>query len=87
MVQLILLSLAKHFIEIYSKEGDTILDPFAGVGTTLDAANILRRNSLGVELNFDFIKLFNQGIDAKDGTQNFNYQRVWNGLRKQMVHI
>lgn len=70
------LSLAKHFIEIYSKKGDTILDPFAGVGTTLDAANLLKRNSLGVELNLDFIKLFNQGIDSKDGIQNFDYQRA-----------
>ena len=69
------LSLAKHFIEIYSKEGDTVLDPFAGVGTTLDAANLLKRNSLGVELNPDFVKLFNKGIDAKDGKQNHNYQR------------
>jgi len=69
------LSLAKHFIEIYSKEGDTVLDPFAGVGTTLDAANILKRNSLGIELNSEFIKLFNEGIDIKDGKQNFDYER------------
>lgn len=69
------LSLAKHFIEIYSKEGDTVLDPFAGVGTTLDAANLLKRNSLGVELNPEFIKLFNEGIDIKDGIQNPDYQR------------
>lgn len=70
------LSLAQHFIEIYSKEGDTILDPFAGVGTTLDAANLLKRHSFGVELNLDFIKLFGQGIDIKDGKQNVNYQRA-----------
>ena len=79
------LSLAKHFIEIYSKEGDTVLDPFAGVGTTLDAANILKRNSLGVELNPDFIKLFNRGIDIKDGIQNYNYQRaVFQGSALQL---
>jgi len=70
------LSLAKHFIEIYSKENDTVLDPFAGVGTTLDAANLLKRNSLGVELNPEFIKLFNKGIDIKDGIQNHDYQRT-----------
>jgi len=70
------LSLAKHFIEIYSKEGDTILDPFAGVGTTLDAANLLKRNSLGIELKPEFITLFNKGIDQKDGIQDCNYQRV-----------
>ncbi|MBI4647405.1 MAG: site-specific DNA-methyltransferase [Bacteroidia bacterium] len=70
------ISLAKHFIKIYSKPGDTILDPFAGVGTTLDAANILKRHSIGVELNDDFIKLFNQGIDPKDGKPNFDYRRI-----------
>lgn len=70
------LSLAKHFIEIYSKENDTVLDPFAGVGTTLDAANLLKRNSWGVELNSEFVDLFNEGIDPKDGIQNNDYRRV-----------
>jgi len=69
------LSLAKHFVEIYSKPGDTVLDPFAGVGTTLDAANLLKRHSLGIELNFDFITLFNEGIDIKDGIEDHSYQR------------
>jgi DNA modification methylase len=70
------ISLAKHFIKIYSKPGDTIFDPFSGVGTTLDAANILRRHSIGIELNDDFIKLFNQGIDPKDGKPNHDYRRI-----------
>ena len=68
--------LAKHFIKIYSKPGDTIFDPFAGVGTTLDAANILKRHSLGIELNKEFIKLFNQGIYLKDGKPNSEYRRI-----------
>jgi DNA modification methylase len=70
------LTLAKHFIEIYSKIGDTVFDPFAGVGTTLDAANILKRDSLGIELNPDFIRLFNKGIDPKDGKQDILYKRM-----------
>lgn len=70
------ITLAKHFINIYSKTGDTVLDPFAGVGTTLDAANILKRHSLGIELNDDFIKLFNQGIDPKDGKNNSDFRRI-----------
>lgn len=68
--------LAKHFIKIYSKPNDTIFDPFAGVGTTLDAANILKRHSIGIELNDDFIKLFNQGIDPKDGKPSPDYRRI-----------
>lgn len=70
------IALAKHFIKIYSKPGDTVFDPFAGVGTTLDAANILHRHSIGIELNEDFIKLFNQGVDSKDGKANNEYRRI-----------
>ena len=70
------IALAKHFIKIYSKPNDTIFDPFAGVGTTLDASNILERHSIGIELNDDFIKLFNQGIDTKDGKPNPDYRRI-----------
>jgi DNA modification methylase len=70
------ISLAKHFIKIYSKPGDTVFDPFAGVGTTLDAANILKRHSIGIELNQNFIKLFNKGIDTKDGVPDYAYRRI-----------
>ena len=70
------ISLAKHFIDIYSKPGDTVLDPFSGVGTTLDAANIMGRHSIGIELNEKYIKLFNQGIDPKDGNPNSEYRRI-----------
>ncbi len=70
------IDLAKHFIKIYSKKNDVILDPFAGVGTTLDAANILDRHSVGFELNNKFIELFKKGIDKKDGNLNSNYKRI-----------
>lgn len=70
------ISLAKHFLDIYSKTGDLILDPFAGVGTLMDAANILKRHSIGIEINENFVKLFNQGIDSKDGKTNSDYRRI-----------
>lgn len=40
-----------------SKEGDTILDPFMGAGTTALVARKRNRNFIGFELNPDYIKI------------------------------
>ena len=40
---------ARLFIEEFTKEGDTILDPFTGYGTTLVVAQKLKRVGVGVE--------------------------------------
>ena len=41
----------------YSKEGDLVLDQFAGGGTTLIEAKLLNRNIIGVDINPNAIKL------------------------------
>lgn len=38
-------------VQEYSKEGDLILDPFSGRGTSIIAASILNRKSVGIEIN------------------------------------
>jgi len=50
-------SLALQQIEIFTKRGETVLDPFVGVGTTLDAAMESGRNGIGIELNPKFARL------------------------------
>lgn len=42
-------------IKAGSKIGDTILDPFAGSGTTLSAALKLKRNAVGIEINKKYV--------------------------------
>ncbi len=42
--------LPEWFIKLFTKEGDTVLDPFMGSGTTNIVANKLRRNSIGIEI-------------------------------------
>jgi len=43
--------LAERLIRMFSVVGDTVLDPFAGTGTTLWAALRLHRNAIGVEID------------------------------------
>ncbi len=47
-------SLARQQIEIYTRRGDLVLDPFVGVGTTLDVCAELGRRGVGIELNAAF---------------------------------
>jgi DNA modification methylase len=42
---------ASTLINLYSSENDTILDPFCGIGTIPVEANLLNRDSVGVDLN------------------------------------
>jgi hypothetical protein len=42
---------ADYVVEKYTNEGDTILDPFAGRGTSLFSAAVRGRHALGVEIN------------------------------------
>lgn len=47
--------LPEWFIKLFTKEYDTVLDPFAGSGTTLHSARKLYRNSIGIEMNPDYV--------------------------------
>lgn len=58
-------SLAEHHIMVYTKRGETVLDPFAGVGTTLDACLALGRKGIGIELNPEFVELAKADIDRR----------------------
>lgn len=49
-------SLPEWFIKLFTKEGDTILDPFLGSGTTSIVAKKMNRNSIGIEILEDYYK-------------------------------
>ena len=51
------LALLERIIETSSNEGDVVLDPFAGCGTTCEAAERLGRQWVGIDLNKDAYKL------------------------------
>jgi DNA modification methylase len=53
-----------RLINMYSVYGDTVLDPFWGTGTTSFAAMVAGRNSIGYELDEDFVQLFDKRVDS-----------------------
>lgn len=53
----------RNIILRYSKEGDLILDPFVGGGTSLIEAKLLNRNIIGVDINPNSIDLCRSKID------------------------
>jgi site-specific DNA-methyltransferase (adenine-specific) len=49
--------LIERMVLASSNEGDLVLDPFSGSGTTLRVCQQLNRNCVGIELNEDYIKM------------------------------
>jgi DNA modification methylase len=49
--------LPEWFIKLFTKEGDTVLDPFMGSGTTNIVAKRLRRNSIGIEISPEYYEI------------------------------
>ena len=54
--------LAHDHIISWSNEGDTILDPFAGSGTTLKMAKKNNRNCIGIEISKEYIDIINKRL-------------------------
>ncbi|MGL4465687.1 MAG: DNA-methyltransferase, partial [Planctomycetia bacterium] len=51
-----------RIIRVSSNEGDLVLDPFAGSGTTLAVAKKLGRRYLGYDLSEDYVRLANERL-------------------------
>lgn len=55
--------LPEWFIKLFTKEGDTVLDPFAGSGTTLVVANRMKRHSVGIEIVKEYVEMMREQIN------------------------
>lgn len=51
------IALARRVIELFTHEGELVVDPFVGSGTTLVAAQDLNRNAVGFDLQRQYIEL------------------------------
>src|SRR3990172_4428138 len=73
--------LPRRLIKMFSFIGDTVFDPFTGSGTTNLAAKNLGRNSIGYEINSEFIPVIKQKLGTNQGdiyetTFEFSKQKI-----------
>jgi len=76
--------LPRRLIKMFSFVGDIVLDPFAGSGTTNLAAKNLGRNSIGYEINLEFIPNIRQKLGAN---QTDIHQTTFEFLKQNEVPI
>jgi len=58
--------LPEWFIKLFTQEGDWVLDPFMGSGTTLEVASELRRNSIGIDIKREYVEMVESMIYQKE---------------------
>jgi site-specific DNA-methyltransferase (adenine-specific) len=59
------LELPSWFIKLFTREGDVVLDPFMGSGTTALAAKSLNRKYVGIEIKSKYVKLAEQRLKSE----------------------
>jgi len=56
------IGLPKKCIQLFTHQGELVLDPFVGIGTTLVAASDLNRNAVGFDLKEEYVKFANKRV-------------------------
>jgi DNA modification methylase len=72
-------ALAEKLIKIYTKnEGEVILDPFLGIGSTLIASQRVGRKGIGLDLNKEFCKIAKDRLEQQKLDSNkLSEQKVY----------
>lgn len=81
--------LVERLIKMYSAEGDTVFDPFLGIGTTIIAAQGLNRHAVGTELNPKFAGIAQQWLNDVQGifANDKHYKIINDDCRNMLNHI
>jgi len=76
-----------RLIRFFTKSGQTILDPFVGVGSTLKACAIENRQGIGFELNPRYVELTKQRLEKEVRTlfSSSNSQDVQTGDARVLI--
>jgi SAM-dependent methyltransferase len=63
--------MAGEFIRFFTRSGETVLDPFCGVGSAVTAAATLGRRGIGIEISPEFHEVASARVGATDDSQTF----------------
>jgi len=74
----------KKLISTFTDVGDVVIDPVAGSGVTLLAAEELGRKSYGFEIKKDYIEGFNEKLAKNVQTTIFNVEKKNNSRQIEM---
>lgn len=58
--------LPEWFIKLFTKQGDTVLDPFMGSGTTNMISRRLGRHSIGIEINQNYVEMVRAELEESE---------------------
>lgn len=65
-----------RLIRFFTKEGETVLDPFVGVGSTLKAAALAERHGIGIELNEKYSDLARVRLESELANKTFKTKQI-----------
>ena len=74
------MKLLQFLLEMYTKEGDTVVDPLAGTGSSIVLASLLGRNGVAVELEPKFCDMIRGNIEKTT-------KEVWFRPKGRMAYI
>ena len=77
----------KNLICIFTEPGDVVIDPCAGSGVTLLAAEMLGRKSYGFEIKREFVDGFNSKLAANVQTTIFNIKAAEHQNKKARGYV
>ncbi len=71
--------LPRRLIKMFSFVGETVLDPFLGSGTTMKVAAELNRDSIGYEINKNYLTSIKEkvGLNKKSLFKNTNFEIIY----------
>ena len=79
--------LAERLIRLFTKQGATVLDPFAGTGSTLVACAATGRRGIGVELMAPYVEAARRRLDAECRPPHRDRQQLIEGDARELLSL